>query len=349
MIEKQLAQVLSSREFEALQLRNKGYRNKEIAKKLNITPTAVKKYISTAKKKILNLKQNSNQTYNKIGRVSTSILFQPYSVRQLLSEREFEALKLRHNGYKMNKVAEIMNISLGTVRVHIHSAKKKIGDEIYNSSHFLDKFDGNADGWTTRPGKEELREKLDFGFSSMAYSLYGDGSVALDTENMLATAINGLGYKGYLLKKRGQVLKAAARSARHTLVTVKDVDMTPEAKELIGRSNIRVIKSDFPTYENEGEGKSRQYLCEGQDLERMLAALLPVPEIEYSDGECNLYFGGLLHLNLVKIYDKKGKVLVFERFNKPQSRVTINVKLKKGKYEAGVQIGKTEVKYLFEV
>lgn len=272
----------------------------------------------------------------------------PTEARLLLSDREFEAARLAKQGLKVNEIAEILNTTMDAARKYIGRAKKKLGNDYQNSPIF-----GNTERsvllypkiWKTESGKDVFQRDILYGRASMAYGRYGNGEVYLDAEARLAHAINFLGDRKYLHKKRREVRNALVLSTRYHVVKLPRSMLSDAVKSVIAQNKLKVIKTDLPGLEKD-DTLTKSYLCKtGMDYSDLMKTIIGKPQLEYCPGlrKISVGFGRPVYVEYLRIkvpVGRKHELLTYKKFFLSQAEFELDASLESGKmYVVNLQIG----------
>ncbi len=292
--------------------------------------------------------------------------------RLVLSEKEFEALRLKTLGYSNDMISQTMNISRDYVRDLFRRIRKKLGND-YQISHengeILTYSDYSAPespkNWKRLSGKEILKQRIATGWTRYAFSRYGKAEGLadyLDGEIRLAYAINGLGDRNYLMRKRGEILKVLVAGARHRVVRLRVDQLNNEAKTIINRYRIPCVKVDYPG--NDESSKTYSYICKNHgEYAKLIRALVGNPDISYDNmaKTLRLCFDKAVYSELIRIYKiqgdlEKGKHIKSEELDKNKtlvgnSHIIVNdLELEQGqKYFIELMIAGAPVSFLLKV
>lgn len=292
--------------------------------------------------------------------------------RLVLSEKEFEALRLKTLGYSNDMISQTMNISRDYVRDLFRRIRKKLGND-YQISHENGEILTYSDystpespkNWKRLSGKEILKQRIATGWTRYAFSRYGKAEGLadyLDGEIRLAYAINGLGDRNYLMRKRGEILKVLVAGARHRVVRLRVDQLNNEAKTIINCYRIPCVKVDYPG--NDESSKTYSYICKNHgEYAKLIRALVGNPDISYDNmaKTLRLCFDKAVYSELIRIYKiqgdlEKGKHIKSEELDKNKtlvgnSHIIVNdLELEQGqKYFIELMIAGAPVSFLLKV
>ena len=211
----------------------------------------------------------------------------PVEARLLLSDMEFAAARLKKQGYKSDDIAKQLHISADAARKYVLRAKKKLGNNYHNSPVFRglgESSFNHLNNGDKKCGKEIVQQNIQNGYTRMAYSRYGQGHAYVNDESRLAYAINGLGDRKYLMRKRGEILKALAVPKGQRVLKLEAHMLTEAVTHVINHYQIKLLRTEQPG-PVEGDVSVKHYLCKTEaEYVRLMGAIIGRPEIEYRAG-----------------------------------------------------------------
>lgn len=277
----------------------------------------------------------------------------PKEARLLLSDREWQVAKLDHKGKPIKEIAAELGLSVGTVKRYIWSAKKKLGKNYRNynlfwhgeslSSNLLRNGNSKSNGWDKKCGKELLEWEIKTGRASMAFKKYAQGDIYLSGEVRLAYAINGLGERDYLYKKRAETIKDLS-SARYYVVKLNKSMLSSAVKDVISNLKLQLIKTDLPGLEK-GDSATYTYLCRTyKEYNILISAIVGLPDIEYDNDfrKVVIRYNQPVYVNHIRVkqfiagefkivaygkYMLRGKVFEVAAELKPEASYVINIQI----------------------
>lgn len=198
--------------------------------------------------------------------------------RLLLSDKEFRAMELKNQGRKRSEIAAEMGVSNHRVDQLLYKSKQKLGKYYQNykvfsprvypaSSHTLKIVNSTE--------KETLLDEINYGKSKLAYNILVkyDLSEMKTPELRLSSAINGVGERSYLLKKRREARNALTMSARYDIVKLTGPVGKTVARE-IEYNRLNTIKTDFDELEDGTPITTYSILCKSAaDLDNLIRAV----------------------------------------------------------------------------
>lgn len=273
----------------------------------------------------------------------------PKEARLLLSDREWQVAERASRGKKIKEIARELNLSEGTIKRYLFSAKKKLGKNFRNYNLFGSRDslslnapeDGNAKKLC---GKELLEYDMRTGKVSMAFKRYAMGEVIMSSEARLAYAISGLGDRNYLFKKRAEALKTLSQSARYKKIAKLSRSMHTEAvREIIALYKLRVVKKELA----EEDETEYYYLCTtDKEFNVLMGAVVGFPNIKYCEdvGELVVEYNRAVFVEYIRVKPqagaKWGECLAHEKYLSSKKKFTLKARLQSGsEYMVSVMLG----------
>ncbi len=226
----------------------------------------------------------------------------------VLSDKQYQAVKLKNQGYKQKEVAQIMGIKVKTVKNLINIARKKTGNKLHNAGTIQLKeasFESENKDKVNKSDKQLLIEDIKNGGAAMARRALEDPE-GMSKDEKLACGASGLGCQDYVFKKRAETLNMMAKSGRHKIVRIDGAVVNQNEKMELAINDLRKVSTKTKYMDDEDTAKMHFY-CANSDAE--VAAVFeaihnPYFEMQGANNKILMHFEEEVGLTAISAYIK---------------------------------------------